>query len=211
MSRTIALGDIHGCSDALRSILRAIDPQSEDTIIALGDYVDRGSDSRGVLDILLELSARCYLVPILGNHEEMMLWSRDSGAECRRWLQCGGNATLESYGSPGNILLVSDEHFRFLESCVSWFETETHFFVHANYDPDLSLDHQENQVLRWLSLHDSVPGPHSSGKIAVVGHTPQSAILDLGHIICLDTGCVYGGQLTAMELKTGKIWQSTKI
>ena len=90
-----------------------------------------------------------------------------------------------------------------------WFETETHFFVHANYDPDLSLDQQDDQLLRWMSLHDSLPGPHASGKIAVVGHTPQSEILDLGHLICLDTGCVYGGHLTAMDIHSRKTWQST--
>ena len=73
--RTIAIGDIHGCSQAFNSILTAIDPQAEDTIITLGDYVDRGMDSKGVLDMLISLSKRCNLVPILGNHDEMMLHS----------------------------------------------------------------------------------------------------------------------------------------
>ena len=76
LPRTIAIGDIHGCSTALASILLAIDPQPEDTIITLGDYVNRGMDSKGVLDVLIELSGRCRLIPILGNHDEMMLKAR---------------------------------------------------------------------------------------------------------------------------------------
>jgi serine/threonine protein phosphatase 1 len=81
MSRTIAIGDIHGCSDALASILLAIDPKPSDTIICLGDYVDKGHDSKGVLELLIELSGRCRLVPILGNHEEQMLRAREDKAE----------------------------------------------------------------------------------------------------------------------------------
>jgi serine/threonine protein phosphatase 1 len=91
---------------------------------------------------------------------------------------------------------------------VPWFETETHLFTHGNYDPDLPLDQQDGRTLRWLSLRDSVPGPHRSGKIAVVGHTPQSEVLNLGHLICLDTGCAYGGKLTGMDVDSGKVWQA---
>jgi serine/threonine protein phosphatase 1 len=208
MTRTIAIGDIHGCSDALASLLRAIDPQPDDTIITLGDYVDKGHDSKGVLDLLIDLSRRCRLVPILGNHEEQLLESRDDDAEFKWWMEFGGVVTLDSYGSSGTIDLIPDEHFRFLESCVPWFETDTHFFTHGNYDPDLPLDQQDGRALRWLSMRDSVPGPHCSGKIAVVGHTPQPSVLDLGHLICLDTGCAYGGKLTAMDLETETIWQA---
>ena len=77
MSRTIAIGDIHGCSIALEALIEAISPQPDDTIIPLGDYVDRGIDSKGVLDRLIELRDRCNLVPILGNHDQMMLHARE--------------------------------------------------------------------------------------------------------------------------------------
>jgi serine/threonine protein phosphatase 1 len=122
-------------------------------------------------------------------------------------MEFGGTVTLDSYGSSGQIDLIPDEHFNFLESCLPWFETETHFFTHGNYDPDLPLDQQESRTLRWLSLRDSVPVPHCSRKTAVLGHTPQSEILDLGHLICLDTGCAYGGKLTAIEMGSGEVWQ----
>jgi serine/threonine protein phosphatase 1 len=211
MPRTIAIGDIHGCSDALASILRAIDPKHDDTLVCLGDYVDRGMDSKGVLDMLIELSKLCRLVSILGNHDEMMLKARQSRSAFREWLEFGGIATLDSYGASGQIDLVSADHFLFLQSCRSWFETDAHFFVHANYDPELPLDQQDARTLRWLSLRDSVPGPHRSGKVAVLGHTPQPDILNLGHLICLDTGCACGGSLTAMEMRSREVWQSTSM
>ncbi len=208
MARIIAVGDIHGCSDALASVLRAIDPKLDDTIVCLGDFVDRGADSRGVINMLIKLKGDCQLVPILGNHDEMMLRARESKAACDEWLDIGGITTFDSYDASGLINLVPDNHFQFLKSCQSWLETDSHFFVHANYDPRLPLDQQDAQTLRWLSLRDNVPGPHVSGKIAVVGHTPQAEILDLGHLICLDTGCAFGGMLTAMEMRSGEVWQA---
>ena len=208
MPRTIAIGDIHGCSDALVSVLLAIDPKPDDTIITLGDYVDRGMDSKGVLDMLIELSKRCRLITILGNHDEMMLRARESKSAFRDWWEWGAIETLDSYGESGRIELIPDGHFKFLESSVPWFESKTYFFVHANYNPDLPLDQQDERMLRWLSLRDYVPGPHASGKIAVVGHTPQAEVLDLGHLICIDTGCAIGGKLTAMETGSGEVWQA---
>jgi serine/threonine protein phosphatase 1 len=181
MPRTIAIADIHGCSHALASILRAIDPQPHDSVITLGDYCNRGMDSKGVLDTLIELSKRCRLIPILGNHDEMMLKAKTSRSAFRHFLEFGGIETLDSYGDSGQISLVPKEHFNFLESCLPWFENDTHFFTHGNYDPDLPLDQQDGRTLRWLSLRDSVPGPHCSGKIAVVGHTPQPEVLNLGN------------------------------
>jgi serine/threonine protein phosphatase 1 len=83
MPRTVAIADIHGCSAALLSILLAIDPQPEDSIITLGDYANRGMDSKGVLDLLIELSGRCHLIPILGNHDEMMLKANGSQSAFR--------------------------------------------------------------------------------------------------------------------------------
>lgn len=208
MPRTIAIGDIHGCSDALSSVLRSIDPKPDDTIICLGDFVDRGADSKGVLNMLIQLAGDCQLIPILGNHDEMMLLANVSDASYEKWLEIGGITTLDSYGASGLMSHVPANHIQFLQSCRSWFETDTHFFVHANYDPCLWLDQQNSQTLRWLSLHDYVPGPHLSGKIAVVGHTPQPEVLNLGHLICLDTGCAFGGELTAMEMASGEVWQA---
>jgi serine/threonine protein phosphatase 1 len=205
--RTIAIGDIHGCSIALAELIELILPQSDDTIVTLGDYVDRGIDSKGVLDLLIGLADRCRLVPLLGNHDEMMLHSRDGQSDLQFWLNCGGDVALDSYNSNRRLDLIPNNHFRFLERCLPHFETKTHFVVHANYKPEKPLAQLDDQTLRWLSLREFVPGPHRSSKIAVVGHTPQAEVLDLGHLICLDTGCCTGGWLTAMELPSGRIWQ----
>jgi serine/threonine protein phosphatase 1 len=181
--RTIAIGDIHGCSAALAALLRAIAPQPDDIIITLGDYVDRGIDSKGVLDQLIALADRCQLLPLLGNHDEMMLHARDGRGDFQFWLNCGGDAALDSYGSTSSLDLIPAAHFQFLERCLPFVEADTHFCVHANYKPELPLERQDGETLRWLSLQDFVPGPHCSGKIAVMGHTPQDDVLDLGHLI----------------------------
>ena len=206
--RTIAIGDIHGCSTAFDALIKAIAPQRDDTIIPLGDYVDRGIDSKGVLDQLIELTRRCNLVPILGNHDQMMLHARDGQSDFQFWLNCGGDSALDSYGSSGQLDLIPRKHIRFLESCVSFHETETHIFLHANFRPDVPVDKLEDQTIRWLSLRDYVPQkPHCSGKIVVVGHTPQPEILNMKYLICLDTGVWKGGWLTALEVNTGEVWQ----
>lgn len=205
--RIISIGDTHGCSTALNALLNLIDPQPGDTIIPLGDYVDRGIDSMGVLDQLIDLKSRCRLIPILGNHDQMMLHSRDGKGDFRFWMNCGGISALDSYGASGSIDLIPNAHFRFLEQCVDFFVTERHFFIHSNYKPNIRLEDMDDHTLRWLSLEDFVPPPHISGKIAVLGHTPQPDVLDLGHLICIDTGCCDGGWLTALDVGSGQKWQ----
>ena len=96
--RTIAIGDIHGCASALRKLAAEIQPTPSDTLVTLGDYIDRGPDSRGVLDLLIELKHHCRLVPLLGNHEQMLFSARASQTMCRQWQRFGGDATLRSSG-----------------------------------------------------------------------------------------------------------------
>lgn len=208
-SRTIAIGDVHGCATALRAVLELIEPRADDTIVTLGDCVDRGPDSRGVIDQLLALRERCRLVPLLGNHEEMMLNFLDGRAQPDNWLLCGGQATMDSYLADDGKPQVPQEHVDFIRSWGDYWETDTHFFAHGGYHPDQPLAGQRWHMWRWHSLRDSIPKPHASGKIAVVGHTSQKSgeILDVGHLICIDTFCYGGGWLTALEPATGKVWQ----
>src|SRR4051794_40341473 len=84
--RLFAIGDIHGCSIALKTLLDAIDPRPDDAIVTLGDYVDWGPDSRSVIQQLIDLSGRCHLVPLFGNHEEMLLQALESDSALRAWL-----------------------------------------------------------------------------------------------------------------------------
>ena len=124
------------------------------------------------------------------------------------WMNCGGITCLDSYGSTGRIELVPRDHFVFLESCRTHFETAQHLFLHANYKPDMPLDRLDLHTLRWLSLREYVPPTrHCSGKTAVIGHTPQPEVLDLGYLKCIDTNCCYGGWLAAMDVDSGRVWQ----
>jgi serine/threonine protein phosphatase 1 len=212
--RIIAIGDIHGCALALATLTEAIQPTEQDTLVFLGDYIDRGPDSRGVLDQVIALSQRCTVVPLLGNHEEMLLAVLEGGqSEIKFWLTFGGAAALSSYGWRGGPdlrpedvrRLVPGEHVEFLKTCRDYFETVRHIFVHAYCDPNLPLHQQKWGGLRWASL-PPVPERHCSGKVAIVGHTPQKngEFLDLGYLKCIDTFCHGGGWLTALEVEGGR-------
>ena len=207
--RTIAIGDIHGCSIALRAVIVAIDPQPDDTLVTLGDYVNKGIDSKGVLDFLLELETRCQLIPLLGNHDAVMLGAIEGRLSVEGWKAIGGTASLQSYGDSERLDDIPTSHLEFLRRCRMWYETPTHFFVHAAYDPDVPLDEQDEATLFWQGIRDEVPGPHVSGKTAVVGHTSQKngEILDAGHLVCIDTNCWDGGWLTAMDVESRMLWQ----
>jgi len=212
-NRILALGDIHGCSRALQTLISLIDLSSEDTLVMLGDAVDRGPDSRGVLELLLQLSEQCHLVPILGNHEQMLLESVSGRAPLQDWLVHGGAETLDSYGVGAVPSKMPSEHVEFISTWQNYYETDEHFYAHGNYLPKKPLDQQPWEELRWDSLRAYFPGPHCSGKTAILGHTSnkQGEILNVGHLICIDTYCWGGGWLTALEPATGQIWQANDI
>ena len=173
--RLLAIGDIHGCSRAFETLLALVQPRPEDLIVTLGDYVDRGPDSKGVLERLLALHRTGQLVALRGNHDQMMLDARRGNEEKVDWLACGGRTTLASYstsGDAGRLDEVPVRHWEFLDAlCVDWYETATHFFVHANAYADLTLAEQPDYMLFWEPLEEA--RPHRSGKIMVCGHTRQ--------------------------------------
>jgi serine/threonine protein phosphatase 1 len=211
--RTLAIGDVHGASSALDALLAAVRPTPADTLIFLGDYVDRGPDSRGVLDRLLALRDQVNLVCLRGNHELMMLRARDSKDDRRCWLSVGGAQCLASYGNApglsGTLADVPAEHWRFLEEqCVDSCETATHIFVHANLSADRSPGEEGEEKLFWEFLVK--PVGHVSGKVVVCGHTSQKsgAVLDLGDTICIDTFAYGGGWLTCLDVDRYRFWQA---
>jgi len=208
--RLIAIGDIHGCLAALESVWQAIDARPDDTVVILGDVVDRGPDSKGVIDRLIQYSNHCKLIVIQGNHEEMMLDVVRENQPPYRWLQYGGVDTLDSYGFYGDLSVIPPSHMEFFDSMVNYYETEDHLFLHANYDPKLPLDQQNINYLRWIKLTDLIPPAHCSGKRAVVGHTHdyRGEVFDVGHLVCIDTFCYGGGWLTALDVHSGQTWQA---
>jgi serine/threonine protein phosphatase 1 len=127
----IALGDIHGCSTALLTMLELIQPSKTELIITLGDYVDRGPNSCAVIDTLLELKQSHRYIHLMGNHEIQMIRALESPQHMQRFLSplCGGQETLASYG--GNFDGIPDKHWEFIKSSELYHETDSHIFVHA--------------------------------------------------------------------------------
>jgi serine/threonine protein phosphatase 1 len=189
MARTLAIGDIHGCSAALDTLLAAVRPTADDLIITLGDYVHRGPDTPGVLDRLIDLHRTHRVISLRGNHEEIFL-------EVNRKIKSD----------------VPAAHLHFIENvCRDWYESPTHLFVHGNADPTLPLDHQSIQVLRWEKLYGTLGvKSHKSGKVMVCGHTSQKSgePLNLGFAVCIDTYCCGGGWLTCLDTASNRIWQA---
>ncbi len=211
VGRTIAIGDIHGHSSALRRLLDQIGPTSNDVLVPLGDYVNRGPDSRGVIETLIETSQNCRLVPVLGNHDEMMLEARKDRYALDRFRHDGGEETLQSYSADAwfrgsDLSYIPDEHWAFLEGCVPYFETDSSIFTHACYDPSIEMASQPARLLRWTGISDCPPKPHCSGKLVVVGHAAAQCVRKWNHVVCIDTACGFGGRLTAYEPASGKTW-----
>jgi serine/threonine protein phosphatase 1 len=212
--RTLAVGDIHGCSKALDVLLANVQLQTGDLLVTLGDYVDRGPDSSGVIQRLLRFRKYHRLVALRGNHELMMLAARHDEKHLQEWLKCGGREALSSYselGDAGKLADVPDEHWEFIERrCVDWYETDHHFFVHANAYPELPLAEQPAWMLFWEPINN--PAPHESGKPMICGHSPQKNgnPLNLGHAICIDTWAHGNGWLTCFDVVSGKVWQANQ-
>ena len=213
--RTFVIGDIHGCYAALLAVVAAAGIMPDDSVITLGDYVDRGSEVRQVLDWLRTRQQAGQLIPLLGNHELMMREGRTDAKAYQFWIACGGQDTLRAYAPPGeqpSLKHFPEEHWQFIENdCLRWYETETHIFVHASLHPGLPLERQYEQVLFWdrCLRHP----PHNSGKIMVCGHTPQldGFPANYGHAICLDTGAyLEGGWLTCLDVVSGEYWQANQ-
>lgn len=208
--RVLAIGDIHGCLRQFDALLEAMAPGAADQLVTLGDYIDRGPDSLGVMERLLAVQQQCRLIPLLGNHEYMFLKARSDPEWHAAWIKNGGDVMLRSYGlkPDASLGMIPRAHVEFLEHvCRDSYEIETHFFVHANARPDLSLAHQPEHMLRWERFEQAAA--HKSGKIMVCGHTPQSSgrPRNRGYAICIDTHVYATGTLTGVEINNGRVWQ----
>jgi serine/threonine protein phosphatase 1 len=208
--RTLAIGDIHGCFRSLDALASYVAFTSDDRIITLGDYVDRGPDSRKVIQWLVDWNESHVLIPLRGNHELMMLAARQSERHRDEWLACGGDAVLTSYCTD-RLDDIPVEHWRFLtDSLRTHYSTKAHFFVHANAYAEIPIDEQPDFMLYWESFGN--PTPHESGLTMVCGHTPQrnGVPLSIGHAICIDTWACGNGWLTCLDVDAGICWQSNE-
>lgn len=211
-SRSIVVSDIHGCAKTFkRLIVEVVCLKKSDTLYMLGDMIDRGPDSKGVIDTILELQSSGYDVrPIRGNHEQMLLSSINAPLYKDQvlWLANGGCATMESYGvtEPEEL----GELIKFLEALPLYLTTDSHVFVHAGLDFRLNDPFSGEVAMLW-KRSGGINEAKLNSKVLVTGHTPLTlskirSSLSTSHIR-LDNGCVQGGavrgvgNLVALELK----------
>jgi len=213
MGKIFAIGDIHGCLLHLDKMMAILDIDAQnDTLVFIGDYIDRGPDSKGVVDALLDIRKSIKnVVCLTGNHEQMFLNYYLENREEDLFMHNGGLSTLVSYGLAGTgrkHLTIPDNHMEFFTTLQSYYGTDDYIFVHAGLRPGIPLDRQAPDDLLWIR-HEFINSPYDFGKIVVFGHTPLSFTTPLinKNKIGLDTGAVYGGKLSCVELPEMKIHQ----
>ena len=201
------VGDVHGCLDMLKRLMGTIGWTPEtDRLIFLGDFIDRGSQSKGVVDFVLEITKRSERVEcLMGNHERILLDFMD-GRDTNTFFLNGGLATLNSYRTDRQKyggFLIPDDHLSFFRSLKLTIELEDYYVVHAGFRPGVPVANQSTEDLLWI--RDSfIFSNHYFGKRVIFGHTPFAQPLVMENKIGLDTGAVYGNTLTCLELPSFK-------
>lgn len=202
-----AIGDIHGSIKALKAIFKQGVIQPSDKVVFLGDYVDRGSDSKGVIDWLIKNKEEFDFEFVLGNHEIMMATAKTSPDRLVEWLHLGGANTLDSYKIRDErnwMDKIDKTHWDFIDSCQHYVEIKNFIFVHAGLEGGKSLYEQNKHHLFWKKYEE--PEPYDSSKIVICGHTSRKngEIADFGHTICIDTYAHGGMWLTCLNVETGE-------
>ncbi|MBN1830521.1 MAG: serine/threonine protein phosphatase [Deltaproteobacteria bacterium] len=201
--RIFIVGDVHGCLDMLRRLMDKIDWRpNQDNLIFLGDYIDRGKESKGVIDYILDLKKESSRVQcIMGNHENILLDFLNTG-EPRLLIINGGIPTLESYQAANDNEddpLIPPEHVAFFKDLIPYIELEDYYVVHAGFRPGVPIEDQSLEDLIWIR-EPFIFSNHDFGKTVIFGHTPIAEPLMMDNKIGLDTGAVYGNRLTCLEL-----------
>jgi len=210
--RVLAIGDIHGCDTALETLLGQLQIEADDTVVLLGDIVDRGPGTRQVIERLMDLQSHCQLYFVQGNHEQMLLHAMESPTTRARWMAFGGLDVLKSYSVAGEIDSIPESHLNFLRATVDYYETPTEVFVHASLEPGVPLSRQHDEWLRWTRFSGREE-PLETGQRVVCGHTAQKSGLPLAirGWVCIDT-YVYGdGWLTCLDVQTDEFFQANQL
>lgn len=202
MPLTYAIGDIHGSLDKLKSLIAACRRHAdgrEMRLVFLGDYIDRGPESAGVVRFVLTLQSEspAGVVALMGNHEAWAIAVLDGKVPATSWLLNGGVETLESYGAT-EVGDLPRAHLDWMRSLRLTYDDGRRFFVHAGVDPEKPLDAQDESALLWIRepfLNDN----RDYGRLIVHGHTPLATGKPelRNNRLNLDTAAVFGGPLTA--------------
>jgi serine/threonine protein phosphatase 1 len=215
--RCYIIGDIHGCVKELARLVEALPLKKRDRLVFLGDYIDRGPDSCGVVAYLLDLQkdASHDVVFLKGNHEDMLLsYIGLAGQHGEMFFYNGGQATLASYGlssqdlsSEAVLAAMPPGHVEFYQGLKSYFIAGHHLCVHAGIHPQKSLREQTETELLWIR-NKFIYSSHALPYTVVFGHTPQVDVFyDLPYKIGLDTGLVYGNKLSCLETEEKVLYQ----
>ncbi len=230
-----AVGDIHGQIEMLMAAHdrieadRAREGATDASVVFIGDYNDRGPDTKGVLDWLIEgIGQGAPFIPIAGNHDRMMLGFLDPEFELDPrtgqfdWLaeNLGGRTTIESYGveikpwhnraaiQEAAIEAVPQNHLDFLKSLPLSHEAKGLLFVHAGIDPERPLDDQRDEDLFWIR-QPFLESTKDHGLLVIHGHTPVRQIEHAGNRVNIDTGAGYGRPLSAVVIEEGQVYELT--
>lgn len=220
--RIFVIGDIHGCAAETEVLLTFLQGKlgltPHDLVVFLGDYIDRGPDSYGVLDLLVRFQEKFPSTRFLrGNHEDMLMDFLGFGGNLgHAFLYNGGLETIQSYGisvfSPPQEMmkLIPEDHFKFFSSLDSIIEVDDFILVHAGLNPELALIDQNGEDIFWIR-EPFLDSEYQFKKTIVFGHTPHKEVYDFRPSkLGLDTGLVFGNKLSCVELRSGGLFQVRK-
>jgi serine/threonine protein phosphatase 1 len=208
-----AIGDIHGCHNALVTLFNNIPKNQSDTFVFLGDYVNKGPNSKKSIQFLIDFSKKYDSIFLRGNHDIMMMEARHSLKKHKEWINQGGDATLGSFG------VLKDRNWsgkidasvwNFLEATKKYHQIEKYLFVHAGLEPETTIENQRNENLYWKKYQ--TPKKYSNENIVICGHTSRrnGEIANFGHTICIDTFASGGQWLTGLNISSGEYYQSNQ-
>ena len=217
--RVFVIGDLHGIADEPRILFKYLEKKEDlsenDHLVFLGDYIDRGKDSKDVVELMLDLKNKYPNTKFLkGNHEDMLLDFVGYGGRLgHAFLYNGGVETLQSYGisvfsTPDEMVeSMPKEHVEFFKNLEMMIQIDDYICVHAGLNPQKEISKQVEEEVLWIR-DEFISCEHEFNKTVVFGHTPhQEILLHTPYKIGLDTGLVFGNKLSCLELKSGKLFQ----
>ncbi|MDB5713666.1 MAG: metallophosphoesterase [Sphingomonadales bacterium] len=224
--RIYAIGDVHGRLDCLDILLAKIDADDAErapaatTLVFLGDLMDRGPDSREVVERAIELADTRKTVFLMGNHEEILIYAWEGDIRAAALFQrVGGRETLMSYGAhaidyditdPDDVLRALDErvpsaHIAFVRGFLDSYSCGDYLFVHAGIRPGVPLDAQIPGDLRWIR-REFLDDDRQHGSMIIHGHSITEDVDEKHNRIGIDTGAFASGKLTAIGIEGGERW-----
>lgn len=222
--RILAISDIHACKRSFEALLEQIKLQKDDILYLLGDYIDRGPDSKGVLDLIMELQTTYNIYPLRGNHEQMLLdaFYQKKERSVHLWIRNGGDKAMDSFDT-NRISQLPEKYINFLSSLPFYYQTDKYLFVHAGLDLALAHPLEDKKSLiwarRWHNWHEVAPPAWLENRIVVHGHTAirkleienSFQILSDIPVLNIDCGCCFGRHLCAVDLTNKQLYFQANI